>query len=131
LIFCRSSKELNFCKPPLITLIWSGFSECINSLIYTVSYHEGIRMKSTLQSLLAVLFIAALLGACSKKEDEAAAPADAATAAAPMPAPAPEPVKQEPGGWVPPPADAVPPAPAAEAAPAPAPDAAPVPEKAQ
>ena len=82
-------------------------------------------MKTTLQSLLAVLFAATLLGACSKKEE--VAPPPAAEMPAAMPAPVAEPAHQEPGGWVPPPADAAPmPAPAAEAAPMPAPDAAPV-----
>ena len=81
-------------------------------------------MKLLNQSLIALLLGAALLSACSKKEE---APVEALVAAAPAPVAAPEPVKEEPGGWVPPPADAAPAAPAApaEAAPAaPAADAA-------
>lgn len=71
-------------------------------------------MKIVNQSLVVLVLGAFLLGACSKKEE---APAEAPAAAAPAPATAPEPVKEEPGGWVPPPVSAAPAAPA-EATPA-------------
>lgn len=73
-------------------------------------------MKPVNKFLIALLLGASLLSACSKQEE---APAKAPVAAAPAPATtptAPEPVKEEPGGWVPPPAEAAPAAPAAEAA---------------
>jgi len=77
---------------------------------------KEIDMKSLIQMLIALSLGATVLAGCSKEE---AAPAEAAPAAdaAAAPAAAPEPVKEEPGGWVPPPADAAPAAPA-EAAPA-------------
>lgn len=80
-------------------------------------------MKSTLNSLLAVLFAATLLSACSKN-DESSTPADmpAPTAATAPAAPVPH---EEPGGWVPPPADTTPATPATEAVPAVPPEAAP------
>lgn len=60
--------------------------------------------------MIGVLSLAALLAACGeKKEEPATGPADAAPAAAPA---APAPVKEEPGGWVPPPANTAPAAPA-------------------
>jgi translation initiation factor IF-2 len=95
-------------------------------------------MKSLNQTLLAVLLGSAMLTACGKQEEpkvETTAPA-----VAPAPEVKKEPVKEEPGGWVPPPEQRVPgttipaegaaapaatpeagaPAPAAEATPAPA-----------
>lgn len=74
--------------------------------------------------MICVLSLAALLAACGeKKEEPATGPVDAAPAAAPA---APAPVKEEPGGWVPPPANTAPAeAPAAAPAAEPAPAAAP------
>lgn len=78
-------------------------------------------MKSLIHSLVAVVFASTLLSACGAKEEAAPVAAPEPTpVVAPAPA-APEPVKEEPGGWVPPPADAAPAAPAAEATPAVAP----------
>jgi hypothetical protein len=62
-------------------------------------------MKSSISTLIALLLGVALLNACGEKKEEAAAPAESASAPAAVPA-APEPVKEEAGGWVPPPADA-------------------------
>lgn len=80
-------------------------------------------MKSLIQMLIALSLGATVLAGCSKEEAPAETAAPAADAAA-APAAAPEPVKEEPGGWVPPPTDAAPAAPAADAAAAPAADAA-------
>ncbi|HQR60605.1 MAG TPA: hypothetical protein PLH03_04480 [Methylophilaceae bacterium] len=51
--------------------------------------------------MVTLLLSASLLNACGEKQEEPAAPAESASAPAPA---APEPVKEEPGGWVPPPA---------------------------
>jgi len=80
-------------------------------------------MKSLFHVLIASSLGLALLAGCEKKEE--AAPAEPAAPVAAAPAAAPAPVKEEPGGWVPPPADAAPAAPAAPAAETPAPAAAP------
>lgn len=63
-------------------------------------------MKVLNQTLVALLLGSALLSACGEKEEpkvETTAPA-----AAPAPEVQKEPVKEEPGGWVPPPEDRVP-----------------------
>lgn len=78
-------------------------------------------MKSLIQKLFALSFVALLTVACGQKE-EAASTESAAPAEAAAPAPAAEPAQEEPGGWVPPPEEAAPAAAApAEAAPAEAP----------
>ena len=82
-------------------------------------------MKSLFHVLIASSLGLALLAGCETKEEAAPAEPAAPVAAAPAAAPAPAPVKEEPGGWVPPPADAAPAAPAAPAAETPAPAAAP------
>lgn len=64
-------------------------------------------MKVVSKTLLAMLLGAAFLSACGEKAEapaEVAAPAAAPAAEAPKP----EPVKEEPGGWVPPAEDRVP-----------------------
>jgi hypothetical protein len=74
-------------------------------------------MNSFNQTLLAMLLGVAVLSACSKKQEEPVVSVDApkAPVAAEVKI---EPVKEEPGGWVPPPAEseaaaiAEPPAPA-------------------
>ncbi|MFM9912063.1 MAG: hypothetical protein ACKVN9_00835 [Methylophilaceae bacterium] len=72
---------------------------------------------NTLIKSIAALFVATmLLSACGAKDKEAAAPTEAAAPVEAAPA-APEAVKEEPGGWVPPAAEAAP----AEAAPTEAP----------
>ena len=79
-------------------------------------------MKSLVQLFVVLSLGVAVVAGCSKKEE----PVAAAPVAAPAPV-APAPVKEEAGGWTPPPADAVPAAPAVEApvaAPAEAPAAA-------
>jgi len=63
-------------------------------------------MKVVNQTLVALLLGSALLSACGEKEEpkvETTAPV-----AAPAPEVQKEPVKEEPGGWVPPPEDRVP-----------------------
>ena len=102
-------------------------------------------MKVVNQTLLAALLGSALLTACGQKEEPKVE--TAATVAAPAPEVKKEPVKEEPGGWEPPPELRVPgitipaegaapatpeaaaPAPAAGAAPAAAPAAAEKPAK--
>ena len=75
-------------------------------------------MKSLFTVLVALSLGATVLAGCGKKEE--AAPAEPAVAPAVAPVAAPAPVKEEPGGWVPPAADAAPAAPAAAPAEAPA-----------
>jgi hypothetical protein len=76
-------------------------------------------MNTLIKSFIALFAATALLSACGAKEEETAAPVEAAAPAEAAPA-TPEPVKEEPGGWVPPAEEA---APAVEAAPAEAPAA--------
>ncbi len=62
-------------------------------------------MKSLNQALVALLLGSAMLTACGEKKEDAA---PVAPAAAPAPEVKKEPVKEEPGGWVPPAEDRVP-----------------------
>ena len=72
-------------------------------------------MKLLTRSLIALFAASMLLSACSKTDESADAAADTAVTpdAAPVtepgtdaaPAPAEEPASEEPGGWVPPPAE--------------------------
>lgn len=73
-------------------------------------------MKTLMHPLMVIVLSTLLLAACGKKEEPVAAEPAPAPVATPAPAPV-EPPKEEPGGWVPPAADAAPVAPA-ETAPA-------------
>ena len=64
-------------------------------------------MKLLHHSLTVVALSALLCAACGKKE-EAPVPAEPTPAPVAAPAPEPTPAKEEPGGWVPPAADAAP-----------------------